>query len=57
MAGFSRTNLIGKELGSVPGKPAKKGQPLKGLLIISTNTLLHLTILYLNRDCKCGKDS
>ncbi len=36
MAGFSRTDWYEKELGSVPGKPAKKGPTLKGLLIIST---------------------
>ena len=36
MAGFSRTNWYRKNRGIVPGKPAKKGAPLKGLLIIST---------------------
>ena len=40
MAGFSRTILIEKELGLVPGKPAKKGLSLKGLLIISTVGLI-----------------
>ncbi len=33
---FSRTTWYGKNRGIVPGKPAKKGAPLKGLLIIST---------------------
>ncbi len=37
MAAFSRTNWYRKDRDIVPGKPAKKGAPLKGLLIISTH--------------------
>ncbi len=32
MAGFSRINWYEKELGSVPGKPAKKGTNFKRLI-------------------------
>ncbi len=34
MAGFSRTDWYEKNWDTVPGKPAKKGATLKGLLII-----------------------